>query len=88
MISRYTILCVEHVAAAFDFCEGTFGLERLFLHQTGAFGELSTGETGLAFSSNASMRQQTKMPVRKPRPSIVKLDRSAPFSFLLMNATR
>ncbi len=43
MILRYTILYVENVAAALDFYEKAFGLERLFLHESGDYGELATG---------------------------------------------
>lgn len=62
MILRYTILYVENVAAALDFYEKAFGLERLFLHESGDYGELATGETKLAFSSKALMNQLGKTP--------------------------
>jgi uncharacterized glyoxalase superfamily protein PhnB len=62
VILRYTILYVENVAAALDFYETVFGLERLFLHETGDYGELATGQTKLAFSSKALMRQLGKAP--------------------------
>jgi catechol 2,3-dioxygenase-like lactoylglutathione lyase family enzyme len=62
MIFRYTILYVNDVAASLDFYERAFGLERRFLHETGVYGELSTGETRLAFSSKALMRQLGKDP--------------------------
>lgn len=62
MILRYTILYVENVAAALDFYEKAFGLERLFLHESGDYGELATGETKLAFSSKTLMNQLGKSP--------------------------
>nr|WP_286189109.1 VOC family protein [Labrenzia sp. R5_0] len=62
VILRYTILYVENVAAALDFYEKAFGLERLFLHESGDYGELATGETKLAFSSKALMNQLGKTP--------------------------
>lgn len=64
MIFRYTILYVDDVAAALDFYEHAFGLERALLHESGDYGELSTGETKLAFSSTALMRQLGKAPAK------------------------
>ena len=63
---RYTILYVDDVAASLDFFERAFGLERRFLHESGDYGELATGETRLAFSSTALMRHLDKNP-EKPR---------------------
>ncbi|MBO6765739.1 VOC family protein [Maricaulis sp.] len=65
MIFRYTILYVDNVAASMAFYEAAFGLERNFLHESGDYGELKTGETRLAFSSTALMRQLGKSP-QKP----------------------
>lgn len=62
MIFRYTILYVDDVAASLDFFMRAFGLEKRFLHESGDYGELSTGETRLAFSSRALMRQLGKTP--------------------------
>ena len=62
MIFRYTILYVDDVAASLDFFVRAFGLEKRFLHESGDYGELSTGETRLAFSSKALMRQIGKAP--------------------------
>ncbi len=62
MIFRYTILYVDDVAASLDFYEQAFGMRRQFLHESGDFGELATGETRLAFSSKALMRQLGKEP--------------------------
>lgn len=67
MIFRYTILYVNDVAAALDFFERAFGLERAFLHEGGDYGELKTGETRLAFSSTTLMQQLGKSPSR-PAP--------------------
>ncbi|MCB1351427.1 MAG: VOC family protein [Rhodobacteraceae bacterium] len=64
MFLRYTILYVGDVAAALDFYERAFGLARGFLHETGDYGELATGDTKLAFSSRALMRQLGKAPGR------------------------
>jgi catechol 2,3-dioxygenase-like lactoylglutathione lyase family enzyme len=67
MIFRYTILYVEDVSASLDFFEKAFGLERAFLHESGDYGELTTGTTKLAFSSKELMRQLDKNPA-SPRP--------------------
>ncbi len=63
---RYTILYVDDVAASLDFFQRAFGLDKRFLHESGDYGELATGDTRLAFSSTALMRQLGKNP-EKPR---------------------
>ncbi|SJZ82440.1 VOC family protein [Consotaella salsifontis] len=60
MIFRYTILYVDDVAGSLGFYERAFGLEKGFLHPSGDYGELSTGQTKLAFSSKALMRSLGK----------------------------
>lgn len=62
MILRYTILYVADVAATLAFYERAFALKRLFLHESGDYGELATGETKLAFSSVTLMTQLGKTP--------------------------
>lgn len=47
----YTIIYVPSVAASLAFFEAAFGLQRRFLHESGDYGELDTGETTLAFAS-------------------------------------
>lgn len=64
MIYRYTILYVADVPATLDFYQRAFGFARLFLHESGDYGELATGETKLAFSSLALMRQLGKTPAQ------------------------
>jgi catechol 2,3-dioxygenase-like lactoylglutathione lyase family enzyme len=49
----YTILYVPDVAASLQFYEAAFGLKRRFLHESGTYGELDTGETTLAFAAHA-----------------------------------
>jgi lactoylglutathione lyase len=49
----YTIVYVNDVAASLDFFERAFGLARRFLHESGGYGELATGETTLAFAQHA-----------------------------------
>ena len=68
MIFRYTILYVDNVAESIDFYVRAFGFEQLFIHEAGDYGELSTGETKLAFSSTELMQQLNKNP-RSPSPT-------------------
>ena len=48
----YTIIFVDDVAEAVRFYERAFGLEREFVHETGDFAQMATGDTKLAFTSN------------------------------------
>jgi catechol 2,3-dioxygenase-like lactoylglutathione lyase family enzyme len=52
----YTIVYVADVAASLSFFEQAFGLQRRFLHESGAYGELDTGATALAFVDHATAR--------------------------------
>ncbi|TCO73881.1 VOC family protein [Rhodovulum euryhalinum] len=65
---RYTILYVPDVPATLDFYERAFGCETEFLHESGAYGQLRTGDTRLAFSSTELMTQLGKRPGR-PDPA-------------------
>lgn len=47
----YTILYVSNVADTLHFYQSAFGLNKKFLHESGDYGELSTGATTLAFVS-------------------------------------
>jgi catechol 2,3-dioxygenase-like lactoylglutathione lyase family enzyme len=49
----YTITYVPDVAASLGFFEKAFGFPVRFLHEGGDYGELETGETTLAFASEA-----------------------------------
>jgi lactoylglutathione lyase len=49
----HTILYVPNVGASLVFFEQAFGLTRRFLHESGDYGELETGETALAFAAHA-----------------------------------
>jgi len=62
MIFRYTIFYVDDVSATLDFFERAFEFQRGFLHESGDYGELNTGETKLAFSSTTLMRRLDKNP--------------------------
>ena len=58
----YTILYVEDVPFSVGFYERAFGLERKFVHESGDFGEMNTGQTALAFSSRRLMVELGKNP--------------------------
>lgn len=49
----YTIVYVPDVVQSLSFFEAAFGLRRRFLHESGTYGELDTGETTLAFADHA-----------------------------------
>mgnify|MGYP000131286304 FL=1 len=49
----YTIVYVPEVSDSLAFFEKAFGLKQKFLHESGAYGELDTGETTLSFASHA-----------------------------------
>ncbi len=55
MILRYAILYVPDVGTALDFYNRAFGTSTEFVHESGDYGQLSTGETKLAFSSHQLM---------------------------------
>lgn len=74
MIFRYTILFVADVGRALDFYERAFGLQRLFLHEAGDYGELATGATKLAFSSRKLMATLGKTPgIADPKAPVFEL---------------
>jgi lactoylglutathione lyase len=48
----YTILYVSDVAASLDFYERALAQRRRFLHESGQYAELDTGDTALAFAAH------------------------------------
>ena len=48
----YTIIYVPSVADSLAFFTRAFGLEQRFLHESGTYGELNTGETTLSFAAH------------------------------------
>jgi catechol 2,3-dioxygenase-like lactoylglutathione lyase family enzyme len=48
----YTIIYVPSVVDSLHFFNQAFGLEQRFLHESGDYGELNTGETTLAFAAH------------------------------------
>ncbi|WP_299404105.1 VOC family protein [Acaryochloris sp. IP29b_bin.148] len=61
---KYTILYVEDVASTLDFFKRAFGFDQQFLHESGDYGELNTGNTTLSFSSLKLMQDLGKSPSR------------------------
>ncbi|MDY7539103.1 VOC family protein [Undibacterium sp. RTI2.1] len=49
----YTIVYVESVSDTLNFYHQAFGFETRYLHESGEYGELETGDTVLAFASHA-----------------------------------
>jgi uncharacterized glyoxalase superfamily protein PhnB len=49
----YAIVYVDSVADTLKFYKEAFGFEIRFLHESGQYGELETGNTALAFASHA-----------------------------------
>jgi lactoylglutathione lyase len=47
----YTILYVADVARSLEYYEAAFGFARRFLHESGTYGELETGQTTLSFAA-------------------------------------
>lgn len=54
----YTIIYVPDVPESLKFYERAFGLNRQFLHESGDYGELATGEIKLAFASESLIISQ------------------------------
>jgi lactoylglutathione lyase len=48
----YTIVYVPNVARSLLFFVKAFGMKQKFIHESGDYGELDTGETTLAFASH------------------------------------
>jgi len=48
----YTIIYVPNVETSLQFFERAFGFSRRFLHESGTYGELESGETTLAFAAH------------------------------------
>lgn len=49
----YTIIYVPDVAASLGFFVRAFGFGQRFLHESGMYGELETGDTTLSFAAHA-----------------------------------
>ncbi|SEM69414.1 Uncharacterized conserved protein PhnB, glyoxalase superfamily [Pseudomonas sp. ok272] len=53
----YLITYVPDVRASLDFFSTAFGLDVRFVHESGTYGELETGETALAFAADELAEQ-------------------------------
>ncbi len=62
MFLRYAILYVPDVREALDFYGRAFGAHTEFLHDSGDYGQLCTGETKLAFASRELIASSGKSP--------------------------
>ena len=63
----YTILYVPDVAATVAFYEAAFGLTPRFIHESGAYAEMETGGTKLAFAAE-SMWEENGVHTLSNRP--------------------
>jgi lactoylglutathione lyase len=76
----YTIIYVTDVASSLSFFEAAFGLQRRFLHESGAYGELDTGATALAFVDHATARDSVGQDYIKAAESALPLGMEIAFS--------
>lgn len=65
MTLSYTVLYVQNVRASVDFYQAAFGLELRFVHESGDYAEMNTGETTLAFCAHALAEQIVHKPYTK-----------------------
>lgn len=65
----YVIVYVEDVERAVDFYERAFGFQRSFVHESGQFAQMATGETALSFTSHELGEGSVPIPYRKIDPS-------------------
>jgi catechol 2,3-dioxygenase-like lactoylglutathione lyase family enzyme len=63
----YTIIYVPDVTATVEFYEAAFGLARRFIHESGLYAELETGETTLSFAGEA-MAEMNGLAIRPNSP--------------------
>ena len=52
----YVIIYVKDVAITVDFYEKAFELKRRFIHESGTYAEMETGQTALAFVSEEMIK--------------------------------
>ena len=69
----YTIVYVSSVEETLAFYKEAFGFETRFLHESGQYGELETGETVLAFASHAMGEMNLGGPYQKADPDAAPL---------------
>ncbi len=64
----WTIVYVPDVAEAVGFYERAFGLSRRFVHESGAFAEMETGATRLAFATDGTAEELVPGGFRRNSP--------------------
>jgi catechol 2,3-dioxygenase-like lactoylglutathione lyase family enzyme len=69
MTLGYTILYVPDVERTVSFYEKAFGLSRRFVHESGDYAELETGQTTLAFASHDLAESNFDLEYRRTEPS-------------------
>jgi lactoylglutathione lyase len=62
----YTILYVRDVEASVQLYERAFGQRRRFVHESGDYAELDTGETTLSFASHELAESNLRDAFRRP----------------------
>lgn len=80
MTFGYTILYVPDVERTVAFYEEAFSLEPRFVHESGDYAEMETGETALAFASHDLAQSNFEAPYRESQPD----DRPAGFEIALV----
>ncbi|BAZ11172.1 glyoxalase/bleomycin resistance protein/dioxygenase [Calothrix sp. NIES-4071] len=85
----YTILYVKDVPSSVTFYEKAFGLKQRFIHESGQYAEMETGETLLAFTSNELAKsnlpqgfQENSLSNLPAGIEIGFVDEDVPFSFV------
>ncbi len=65
----YVIVYVASVAGSVDFYRRAFGLELRFVHESGAYAEMETGATALAFAVESAFPEGVELAAnRRERP--------------------
>jgi uncharacterized glyoxalase superfamily protein PhnB len=64
----YTILYVPDIEQTVSFYEAAFSLERRFVHELGDYAEMETGQTVLAFASDALASSNFEAAYRQADP--------------------
>ncbi len=67
----YTIVYVRSVSDTLNFYRQAFGFETRYLHESGEYGELETGDTVLAFASHAMGETNLGGHYQKADPDVV-----------------
>ena len=65
----YTIVYVPDVAKAIAFYQAAFGLSPRFIHESGDYGELDTGQTTLSFASHELAGSNLPGGYQRPDPA-------------------